>query len=174
MTTNLSFKAQITWLLTSLILLTVIFLSVSNWLRFANYAETQIEHQMYFAQNVLEQTLRSQEQVLITTASVLAADFGFKQAVATQDKKTLESVLLNHGKRINADLMLILDLEGKISTTSSLRSFDAKTLEKNINTLPYREVHAQILTINNKVFQVIFEPVKAPRINAYTVLCFEF
>jgi diguanylate cyclase (GGDEF)-like protein len=171
---NISFKAQITWLSTSLIVLTVIFLTASNWFRFADYAESQIERQMYFAQNVLDQTLRSQEQVLITTASVLAADFGFKQAVATRDKRTVESVLLNHGKRINADLMLILDLEGKISTTSSLHSFTAKTIEKNINKLPFREVHAQILSIENKVYQVIVVPVKAPRIIAYTVIGFEF
>jgi hypothetical protein len=64
MSTRFSFKAQITWLLTSLILLTVIFLTGSNWFRFADYAENQIERQMYFAQNVLEQTLRSQEKVL--------------------------------------------------------------------------------------------------------------
>jgi diguanylate cyclase (GGDEF)-like protein len=174
MSTRFSFKAQITWLLTSLILLTVIFLTGSNWFRFADYAENQIERQMYFAQNVLEQTLRSQEKVLTTTASVLAADFGFKQAVATRDKKTVESVLLNHGKRINADLMLILDLEGKLSTTSSLHSLDTKTIERNINKLPFREVHAQILSIENKVFQVIVVPVKAPRVIAYTVIGFEF
>ncbi|TWX53380.1 bifunctional diguanylate cyclase/phosphodiesterase [Colwellia hornerae] len=174
MNTRLSFKAQITWLLTSLILLTVIILTGSNWFRFADYAENQIERQMYFAQNVLDQTLRSQEQVLTTTASVLAADFGFKQAVATRDKNTVESVLLNHGKRINADLMLILDLEGKLSTTSSLHSFDAKTIEANINKLPFREVHAQILSIENKVYQVIVVPVKAPRVIAYTVIGFEF
>ena len=143
MNTRFSFKAQITWLLTSLILLTVIILAGSNWFRFADYAENQIERQMYFAQNVLDQTLRSQERVLTTTASVLAADFGFKQAVATRDKNTVESVLFNHGKRINADLMLILDLEGKLSTTSSLHSFDEKTIQANITKLPFREVHAQ-------------------------------
>lgn len=174
MNTKLSFKAQITWLSTSLILLTVIFLTASNWFRFADYAKSQIERQMYFAQNVLEQTLRTQEQVLITSASVLAADFGFKQAVATRDNKTVESVLLNHGKRINADLMLILDLDGKLSTTSSLHTFDAKAIEQNIKKIPFREVHAKILSIENKVFQVIVVPVKAPRVIAYTVIGFEF
>ena len=174
MNSKLSFKAQITWLSTSLILLTVIFLTASNWFRFADFAESQIERQMYFAQNVLAQSLKSQEQVLITTASVLASDFGFKQAVATQDKKTVASVLLNHGKRINADLMLILDLDGKITTTSSLDTLDATTIEQDINKLPFRDIHAQILSIDNKVFQVIVVPVKAPRVIAYTVIGFEF
>lgn len=174
MNTNFSFKTQITWLSTSLILLTVIFLTLSNWFRFADYAEAQIEQKMVVAQNVLNQTLNVQEQVLITTASVLTADFGFKKAVATQDKDTIKSVLENHGKRINADLMLILNLEGKLITSSSFHNFSTSLLEKNVSKLPFRNIHAQILSIDNKVFQVIVVPVKAPRVIAYTVIGFEF
>jgi diguanylate cyclase (GGDEF)-like protein len=174
MNTKFSFKTQITFLSTGLILLTVIFLTISNWFRFADYAETQIEQQTYFAQNVLNQTLKLQAQVLTTAASVLASDFGFKQAVASQDKKTLASVLQNHGKRINAHLMLILDLEGNLITSSSRHSFTSSIIEKNIKKLPFKEINAQILNIENKVFQVIVVPVKAPRIIAYTVIGFEF
>ena len=143
MITRLSFKTQITWLSTGLILLTVTFLTLSNWFRFADYAEAQIEQKIYLAQNVLNQTLSLQEQVLITSASVLASDFGFKQAIATQDKKTIKSVLINHGKRINADLMLILDLEGSLLTSSSQHAFAPEVIENNINKLPFREIHAQ-------------------------------
>tara|TARA_B110000211_G_C14031735_1_gene532446 strand:- start:643 stop:1251 length:609 start_codon:yes stop_codon:yes gene_type:complete len=174
MSTRFSFKTQITWLSTSLILLTVIFLTISNWFRFADYAEAQIEQKMHIAQNVLNQTLSLQEQVLITTASVLAADFGFKQAVATQDKQTIKSVLMNHGKRINADLMLIVNLDGNLLASSSNHSFSTELIEKNISQLPFREIYARILSIDNKVFQVIVVPVKAPRVIAYTVIGFEF
>ncbi|GAA0814817.1 EAL domain-containing protein [Colwellia sp. D2M02] len=174
MLTKLSFKAQVTWLSTSLILLTVVFLTVSNWLRFADYAEGQIDNQMYFAQNVLEQNLNQQEKMLITAANVLAADFGFKQAVATLDNKTIDSALLNHGKRINADLMMLLDVEGKLITSSSSYVFNAQMIERNINKLPFRDIHARLLSINNNVFQVIVVPVKAPRTIAYTVIGFKF
>jgi diguanylate cyclase (GGDEF)-like protein len=174
MKTSSSFKTQITWLSTSLILLTVIFLTISNWFRFADYAEDQIKQKIYVAQNVLSQTLSLQEQVLTTTASVLAADFGFKQAVATQDEQTIKSVLINHGKRINADLMLILDLDGNLLTSSSAHDFPTRIIENNIGKLPFRNIHAQILSLDNKVFQVIVVPVKAPRVIAYTVIGFEF
>lgn len=174
MKNSTSFKTQITWLLTSLILLTVISLTLSNWFRFANYAEDQIKQKIYVAQNVLSQTLRLQEQVLTTTASVLAADFGFKQAVATQDKQTIQSVLINHGKRINANLMLILDLDGNLLTSSTTQDIPRHIIENNLGKLPFRNIHAQILSLNNKVFQVIVVPVKAPRVIAYTVIGFEF
>ena len=174
MNTNFSFKTQITWLSTGLILLTVIILTDSNRVRFADYAEEKIEEKLYVAHNVLDQSLSLQEQVLITTANVLTADFGFKQAVASKDKDTIKSVLINHGKRINADLILLLDLEGRLLTGNSQHSFTIDTIEKNIGRIPFRDVHAQILSIDAKVFQIIIVPVKAPRIIAYTVIGFEF
>ena len=137
MISNLSFKTQITWLSTSLILLTVMFLTVSHGLKFSNYAEVQIEQKIASAQNVLNQTLNLQEQVLSTSASVLATDFGFKRAIATQDKQTINSVLINHGNRINADLMMILDLEGKLITSSSGYDFAPEVITNNVTKLPF-------------------------------------
>lgn len=174
MNTRFSFKAQVTWLSTCLILLTVIFLTISNWVRFADYAEAKIVEKIDIAQNVLNQTLDSQEQVLITTASVLASDFGFKQAVATKDKQTIKSVLINHSKRIEADLMLILDTAGNLQTSNSQYAFSEDVIEKSISKLPFKNIHAQIVSIENKVFQVIIVPVKAPRIIAYAIIGFEF
>ncbi|WP_462158851.1 hypothetical protein [Pseudoalteromonas sp. GB56] len=103
MLNKLSFKAQITWLATGLILLTIVVLTANYFFKTAHYIEQQMQKQMQVAGNVLQQTILQQEQVLSTSASVLAADFGFKQAVATRDQGTIESALLNHGKRINAD-----------------------------------------------------------------------
>lgn len=154
--------------------MTVVFLTASYWFRVADYAEKQIERQMRFAQNVLNQNLSSQEQVLITAASVLAADFGFKQAVATRDNNTIDSVLVNHGKRINADLMMLLDLEGTLLTTSTSHDFVRSEIEESIKKIPLRGGYAQVLSIDNKVFQVIVVPVKAPRTIAYVVIGFEF
>ncbi|WP_241242424.1 EAL domain-containing protein [Thalassotalea sp. G2M2-11] len=174
MFTKYSFKAQITWLSTSLILVTVALLTASFGFKVARYIDNQIENQMYFAENVIRQNLSSQEKVLITAARVLAADFGFKQAVATRDKNTINSVLNNHGKRINADLMVLLDTEGRVITSGSFQSFSDKVLEQNINLLPLKGVHGQVVNIQNKVFQIIVVPVKAPRLIAYSIIGFEF
>lgn len=150
------------------------FLTGSNWFRLAEYVNEQVAHQMQFAQNALSQNLSSQEQVLITAASVLTADFGFKQAVATSDNSTIESVLKNHGNRINADLMMLLDLEGKLLSSSVSLSISPEALRKSIENLTITGIHAQVLNIGTKVFQVIIVPVKAPRTVAYTLIGFEF
>lgn len=174
MLTKYRFKTQITWLSTGLILLTVLSLTASYWFRIADYAEQQIKQQFYFAENVLNQNLVSQEKMLITAAGVLAADFGFKQAVASRDKNTIDSVLLNHGERINADVMMLLDLAGNLITTSASKPLSLPAVAEGIQSLPFRNVHAQYLSIDNTVYQVIVLPVKAPRVIAYTVIGFEF
>lgn len=171
---NLRFKTQITWLLASLILMTVILLTASYWVRITDYAETQIERQIYFAKNVLNQNLSSQEQILTISSSVLAADFGFKQVVATRDEKTIESALSNHRKRIQADVMMLVDTKGQLINVNAKHLFSSQALEQSLANLPLKDVHAQILSIEEKVFQVIVVPVKAPRVIAYAVIGFEF
>lgn len=174
MLSKFSFKSRITILSTSLIILTVVVLTTSFWLRIANYATSQTERQLVIAENVLTQYLLSKEQALITAASVLTADFGFKQAVATNDKKTIDSALGNHGKRIDADLMILLNTKGELLTSSTNNNGLVNELQYAIQSLPLKEVHAQLLTINASLFQMIIVPVKAPRTIAYAVIGFEF
>lgn len=174
MLNKFSFKTQITWLSTSLILLTIFILTVNYWLKTAEYVDSQIKRQMLFAKNVLEQNLLQQKQVLTTSASVLAADFGFKQAVATRDDNTIESVLDNHGKRIRADLMMLVDLNGQLITTNAVKQYLPEELTASVNQLPLGNIHAQIINIKNDVYQVIVVPVKAPRTIAYAIIGFQF
>ncbi|MGJ8682523.1 EAL domain-containing protein, partial [Paraglaciecola sp.] len=53
-------------------------------------------------------------------------------------------------------------------------NFATELLDSSIADLPLKDVHAQILSIDNKVFQVIIVPVKAPRVIAYAIVGFEF
>ena len=168
---KLSLRAQITWLAASLIIMTTLLLTVNYWLTTASYVEQQLQQQMYFAQNVLKQNLKQQEQVLITSANVLTADFGFKQAVATQDTKTLQSALLNHGQRIKADLMVLIDLNGEFIASNN-NSYSLEQLSKHLNALPLKAVNAQMLAINDSIYQIILAPVKAPRTIAYAIIGF--
>ncbi|MEO2266431.1 EAL domain-containing protein [Pseudoalteromonas sp. YIC-656] len=174
MLNKLSFKAQITWLATGLILLTIVVLTANYFIKTAHYIEQQVQKQMQVAGNVLQQTILQQEQVLSTSASVLAADFGFKQAVATRDQGTIESALLNHGKRINADLIMLTDLDGESVAISTNGRELPEDLTPYVSQLPLRAGYAQILSIENNVYQVIVVPVKAPRIIAYAYIGFMF
>ncbi len=60
--------------------------------------------------NLIDQDRRQLE----LAASVLAGDFGFREAIATQDRATVRSVLRNHGTRIGARVMMVLSLDGEV------------------------------------------------------------
>ncbi len=72
---------------------------------------------------IFEQTTRARAEQLGATVKVLAADFAFKQAVASQDLATIDSALANHARRAGADLALLLDETGGVlASTGAMES----------------------------------------------------
>ncbi|MFP5303453.1 GGDEF domain-containing protein, partial [Cobetia sp. SIMBA_158] len=88
------------------------------WWSTSQFQEQKVDQDISVAQNVYKQYLTSKESLLLTAAKVLTADFGFKQAVATRDAGTISSVLYNHSQRIDAQLMLLIDLSGQLISSN--------------------------------------------------------
>ena len=79
-----------------------------------NAARVKIEDELGVGEKVFARVLRQNSDRLSQTASVLAADFAFRDAIATGDTGTLESALENQGARINAKAVLYVDLKGEV------------------------------------------------------------
>jgi len=95
---------------------------------------------------------------------VLAADFGFKQAVATKDQNTIISALFNHGNRIDADLMMLTSTEGKlIASTHHLPGSQSQFPFPGL--LKKAKVEGGItgtVMLDGKPYQIVIVPVRAP------------
>jgi diguanylate cyclase (GGDEF)-like protein len=72
-------------------------------------ADTELER----AELVWERFFELRQRRLLEAVSVLAEDFGFREAVASGDAATGMSALLNHAARVDADLVILLSAEGK-------------------------------------------------------------
>lgn len=68
--------------------------------------------------DVMRQLLAERGARLRNNVAILADDFGFKSAVATQDTSTIESVLANHGDRAGADMVLLTTPNGQLLASS--------------------------------------------------------
>ncbi len=68
--------------------------------------------------SMFREVMRRRVDSLRNNVDILASDFAFKQAVATQERGTITSVLRNHGQRINADIAFLLDFDGKVLATT--------------------------------------------------------
>ncbi|HSG92241.1 MAG TPA: diguanylate cyclase, partial [Methylotenera sp.] len=169
---NKSLHQQIVLLLVSLVLLTTVAIQLTSWWSARTFNNQQIQKQIDNSIAILSEYSQTREEMLISASSVLTADFGFKQAVATADKATLKSMLQNHGGRINADLMLLTTLQGELIASSG--DFEGATqLRKLENSLEATPNRAQLAVMNDKLYQVILQPVLAPRAIAYTLIGFE-
>jgi hypothetical protein len=106
---------------------------------------------------------------LANAVGVLAADFGLREAVASGDKATILSAARNHARRIGADLLLVLDVEGKVMVASrriGLLSPDA------VSTLTPETTSSAFLQIDNGSYQVLAVPIRAPDPIAFVAIGF--
>ncbi|TMO78545.1 bifunctional diguanylate cyclase/phosphodiesterase [Pseudoalteromonas aurantia] len=167
-----SLKNRIILLCVGLVLLTSMASLVSFWWSTSHFNERQVQQDLKVAQNVYQQYLKAKERLLVTAATVLTADFGFKQAVATRDADTIRSVLYNHSQRIDADLMLLLDVHGKMISANQVDIVlpdDSRALMKALLANGERST---FIVISGKLYQAIILPIKAPRTIAFSIVGF--
>lgn len=173
MASKASLRWQITLLGVSLVILTVTcLLAVSIWKSITAH-NAQIDQKITSAENVLIEYLKAKEDLLLTASKVLTADFGFKQAVATRDKATIASVLQNHSSRINASLMILSDLNGKIISSSHRQLNVDSAIIENLTATKQNINKTQLMLLDNQLYQLIVLPVQAPRTIAYSIIGFQ-
>jgi signal transduction histidine kinase len=101
-------------------------LQIEEQTRASLHAELQVTG------TVFERLLRERTDVLVAGARLLASDFALKQAIATYDPGTLDSVALNHQRRIDVDLLWIADDTGTLIGDSQ----GAATEKRSVAALP--------------------------------------
>jgi diguanylate cyclase (GGDEF)-like protein len=132
------------------------------------------EEQLAVAERVFEQVLHSNSEQLTQAASVAAADFGFREAVATHDSKTVASALQNHGERIHADIVMLVDLDGKLIADNHGGDHEgaAFPFPNLIKTVARQGDASSFGMIDGRAYQLVVVPVKAPITIAWVVMGF--
>ncbi len=115
-----SFQARIACVLIALLLIVVSAVYFAVKIATGDAVRTQAQAQLEVGSRVFERLIELRGKRLRDTVQLLSADFGFRDAVASEDSSTIRSVLLNHGSRINASDMFLLGMDGTvISSTES-------------------------------------------------------
>ncbi len=148
---------------------------VTVWLTSVNQISSQVSKDLGVGQSVIERVFENRSSLLFSTADVLTADFGFKQAVASRDQYTIESALNNHGERISADLMVLLSLEGKtLASTFKPLSVGTNFTDQDLVKKAVEDGGViSMLSIGGKLYQIILLIVEAPNPLAIAVVGFE-
>ena len=123
---------------------------------------------------VARESLNFHGQQLALAARVLAADFGFKEAIASGDHDTLASALANHSARLHADLLVAFDLDGQLlaSANSSLSMVAIATLNDNLQHTALNNTGFSYCLIDGVPYLLVSATVRAPKPIARTILGF--
>ena len=134
-------------------------------------AQTKVAEELNVGQRVFARLLDQNAEKLKLSARVLAADFAFREAIATHDTGTIASVLANHGARIGAAAMVFVDLDGMVvadtlSSRRAARSFEYPAL------LGMDAPGASMEVLDGHAFQLVAVPVLAPLPIGWVVMGF--
>ena len=137
-------------------------------------AQSAVREELIIGERVFGRLLDQYAQKLTQGARLLASDYGFKQAISSNDRETVESALANHGERIEAShaLLIGLDRSIKASTTANPGSELEKSILQLVDQAEQSGSATGIGVVDRRPYQIVVVPVKAPVTIAWVAMAF--
>lgn len=135
------------------------------------------EDAMQVTLSSLKTTMETREATLRKFGRLLSQDYAFKALASESDHETLLSAFRSYRKRLGADWLIALDLEGKVLADSLQPEalsvdFSHPELFNAANESPTQEI-STILIRDGRAFQVVMVPLRAPMPIAWVGVGFE-
>jgi diguanylate cyclase (GGDEF)-like protein len=118
----------------------------------------------------VEQLVRFRAAQLANGVSVLAADFGFREAVASGDGPTMLSAAQNDVQRIGADLMVLIDNHGHVLASTARVSEPA--LQRLLSAADMAADSPHVMVLAGRAYQFFLAPVRAPEVIGWVAMGF--
>lgn len=144
-----------------LVLLAVLY-SINNII--SNSTSQAIQKNLDHGQHLFKFINDESSLRLTQTASILASDFAFREAIATEDLNTMVSALANHSVRFNASAMFLVNIENQlIADTVGLAQSKVQFPFPDLLTAAESEGTATgIVLFDGHLYQMVVVPVLAP------------
>jgi diguanylate cyclase (GGDEF)-like protein len=137
-------------------------------------ARTTIGEELIAGEQVVLRSLQQEEVRLMQGARLLAADYAFREAIATGDRDTIVSVLGNHGRRIDADLTMLIGLNGQVIADTRGGTVGAAFPHSTLMAAAESDNEANgMLLLRDGLYQVVIVPVLAPLPVAWVAIGFK-
>jgi diguanylate cyclase len=133
-----------------------------------------IREELIIGERVFGRLLDQYAQKLTQGARLLASDYGFKQAIATDDRETIRDALVNNAERIEASHALLIDIDRtiKASTTGELQGNLEKSILQLVDRAEQNGSANGIGIVDNHPYQLVVVPVKAPVTISWVAMAF--
>ena len=123
--------------------------------------------------NVFRRQLDVLSERVADEVNVLALDYPLRQAIADEDRATVLSALHNHGLRVGATRMLLVNLDGKIVADTTHQSTNGAPfpLSRMISVATTDGKATALATFDEGIYWIVAVPVKAPIPIAFIIAC---
>jgi len=129
-------------------------------------AGREVQRQLDVGALVFSRLLESNRRQLTQAAQAVAADYGFRAAVAARDTDTLASALENSGERIGAALIVLTSLNGKVIAASGTHLPAGAPY-------PTADSAASMMVDSGRIYQIVTVAVRSPLPVAWIAMGFE-
>lgn len=138
-------------------------------------ARASVNEQLEIGERIFISLLQQNGENLTQGARILAADYGFRQAIASQDYPTILSALNNQQARIGADVSIFYTAENDdLAITGNLASDVIKpSIIKLIQHAQENEQTRDFAIFDQQPYQLVAVPVKAPLTIGWIVMGFK-
>ncbi|HEY4069157.1 MAG TPA: EAL domain-containing protein [Burkholderiaceae bacterium] len=137
------------------------------------HARSALPAQLLTGERVLLSLLDQNAQKLSEGARLLAADYGFRSAVQSNDAETIASVLGNHGARIGASEAALLGTDFTLRAASGSDTRELAALAARLAPQAARGGAAsEIALLGGTPHQVVLVPMKAPIVVGWVLMGF--
>lgn len=137
-------------------------------------ARASIRDELIIGERVFLRLLDQNADKLTQGARLLASDFGFRQAIGTDDRGTITSVLENHGARIGSTLSMLIGTDQQIK--ASTQAYPSTDLQRSALELVAKSAAtngaSDTVIIDDNLFQIVAVPVRAPVVIGWVVMGF--
>ncbi|APV48961.1 hypothetical protein BWI17_04255 [Betaproteobacteria bacterium GR16-43] len=141
----------------------------------AQVARETIDLTLAQGERIFQRLLAQNQARLEQGASILSADFAFRQAVATGSTGTILSVLRNHGGRLGASAMMLISLDRVVraDTQDESRAGKPFAFPRLIDEAANQGTATAVVVLGSRPYQLVIVPVLAPEPIAWVGLAFE-
>ena len=127
-------------------------------------AQRQVQQELLVGEKVWRRLLDQKAQQLSQGATVLAADYAFRDAVNSQDRDTIRSALQNNGARIGATVTAYLDPQlALLAVGEGQDEAQIKPLLTRLAGVSAQQMQGSLIAMVQKTpYQFVLVPLKAP------------
>jgi diguanylate cyclase (GGDEF)-like protein len=168
-----SFRNRLLALIIGLVVATQSVTLVAVLASTSHEVQVRADERLRSGSRIVQEFMRQRADQLANTVAVLAADFGFRDAVASGHPETMLTAATNHAQRVGADLVLLTDTDGHLLTSNSSDVLAHKaTVEKLVSSVTGGREGVHLVVFGDHLYQFVVAPVRAPETIGWVALGF--